>query len=225
MTSEQSGARRERFELAGDAALITAATLAVLTSIVLLMSAGVGDREVPVAIQIASAAAVLFGGIAGPVIAWLMHRRRISVPAVVGALVGGPVAGVVFGVFVAFSTVLGWAISPISDAEYAGPLAAASVVAAAFVALVVWLAIDAVRDCAQDRREHRSLDIVRMLSTLIITLYSSVIVVLAFGKPGGEIIEAIAFMLMGAVNGASVVTIADVATRLTAGKPDEVTAS
>lgn len=225
MASERSATRRERFELAGDAALITAATLAVLTSIVLLISAGVGDREVPVAIQIASAVAALLGGVAGPAAAWLMHRRRIGLPAVLGALVGAPVSGVAFGFFVAFSAVLGWAISPINDADYAGPLAAAVLVAVALVAVVVWLVIDAARDYASSRREHVPLDIVRILSMFIVASYSSVIIFLAFGEAGGEIIEAIAFMLMGAVTGASVVTIADIATRLAVPKSDEVVVS
>ncbi len=216
MPSETSAARRERLELASDAALITAATLAALTSIVLLISAGVGDREVPVAIQIASALAALLGGVAGPVVAWLMHHRRVSLAAVFGALIGMPVAGAVFWVFVGLSAILGWVISPISDAEYAGPLAAAAIVAAAFAALVVWLVIDAVRDYAPNRRDHRTLDVVRLVSTVIVAAYSTVIVVLAFGGTGGEIIEAIAFMLMGALGGASMVTMADVVTRLTA---------
>lgn len=225
MASEGSTSTRERFELAGDAALITAATLAILTSIVLLISAGVGDREVPVAIQIASAVAALLGGVVGPVTAWLMHRRRIGLPAAIGAVVGVPAAGVVFGVFIAFSAVLGWAISPLSDADYAGPLAAAVLVAVALVALAVWLVIDAVRDYARDSREHASLDIVRILATFIIAAYSSVIIFLAFGEVGGEIIEAIAFMLMGAVTGASVVVFADLATGLAAPTQDEVVVS
>jgi hypothetical protein len=225
MASERSSAKRERFELAGDAAVVTAAVLAVLTSIVLLVSAGVGDREVPVAIQLASALAVLLGGIAGPVVAWLMHGRRITLPAVLGGIVGAAVSGAAFAVFVAFSTALGWVLSPLTDAEWAGPLAGLVLVAVAFVVLVVWLLFDAVRDYARPRRRHRSLDILRILSTIVIATYSVVITVLAFAGPGGEIVEALAFMLIGAVNGALVVTMADFLVRLIAPKPEGPTVS
>jgi hypothetical protein len=221
MTTDGDTKKRERLELAGDGALTTAATFAVLTAIVLLVAQGVGNREVPVALQILSAAAMLLGGVGGPVIAWLIHDRRISLPAVVGAILGAPAAGAVFFVFVALSTAIGWAISPLWDAEYAGPLAGAILVTVAFFVLVIWLVTDAVRDLAPSRRTHARLDTVRLIAAGLVAAFSAAVMVLAFAPGNAEIAEALAFMLLGAVSGGLAVTFADLATRLLVPKPQQ----
>lgn len=214
MTSDPD-AGRESFELAGDGALFTAASLAVLTSIVLLVTeVGAAGQEPSMAVQFASALVVFLGTVAGPVAAWLMHRRRISLPAVLGAFLGVPAAGAVFALFVGFSAALGWAISPLSDAEWAGPLVGAIVVTAGFFALVAWLVVDAARDRSADPPEHHSLDVARIVSAIVATTYTAVIAVVALSGTSGEIVEAIGFMLVGAVIGALVVFGADLATRL-----------
>lgn len=214
MTAEVETNRRERLELAGDGALITAATFALLTSIVLLIAQGFGDREVPVAVQILSAVAVLLAGVGGPLITWLLHDRRISLPAIVGAIVGSGATGGVFFAFVALSTGIGWAIAPLWDAEYAGPLAGAIIVTVAFFVLVIWLVVDAIRDLAPGRRTHSRLDTTRLIAAAAVVAYSAVIAVVSFRPGAGETIEALAFMLLGAVSGGLAVTFADLATRL-----------
>lgn len=215
MTSERSAARRELFELAGDAGLIAAAVLAGLTALVLLIARAAGDGDLPVVLQAASAAAVLLGVTAGPAAAWIMHRRPVTLPAALGALLGVPLAGAVFGLVVALSTALGWALSPLTQAEYAGPLAAGALVAADFVGLIVWLVIDAFRD-ARGRRQHHSLNVARAVSAAVVGTFSATIIVLSLGPMGGEILEAFAFVLMGAVVGASAATLAHVAVSLAA---------
>lgn len=199
---------RERVELAGDAALITAAVFAVSISIALLIALAVGDRAVPAPLQVLSALLVMLTWAGGPMIAWLVHRRPLNVPAVLGALLGGPVGGAVFFVLVGISQVLGWALSPFTGIGYIGPLLMAALVGLGFAALSAWLVADALRDNG-GRREHMTLDLVRMASAATVAVFVGVIAVLAFGRAGPELAEAIAFMLMGAISAASIVTMAD----------------
>ncbi len=214
MARKMSPEKRAMFVLAADGAVITAATFALLTGIALLLAQAVGDREVPVGLQVASGLAVLLGGVAGPALAWFMHGRRITLPAILGALLAGPVVGAAFFLFLALSQVLGWIISPISDAEGAGPLVLAALVALDFVYVMAWLLVDGARDLRADPPTHKKLDIARILAVVVLVAYSAIVVVLALGEAGPEMLEAIAFMLMGAVSGAATIAMADVGTRV-----------
>lgn len=213
MAQKPSSARRAALVLAADGAAINAAILALATAALLLLAQGMGERELPVGLQIASGLVIWLATLAGPVLVWRLHCRRITLPAVFGALLGAPVAAAVFFLFVALSTALGWVISPISDAEGAGPLVAGSLVGLAFIALLVWLARDAVRDLRTTPPADRTLDVARLLAAGSIAVYSVIVVVLALGKAGAEMFEALAFMLVGGVSGAAVVTMADLVTR------------
>ncbi|HEY3317765.1 MAG TPA: hypothetical protein VGK50_05030 [Coriobacteriia bacterium] len=184
MGLERSDTLRERFELAGDGALITAAMFSAFTSIALLLSAPFEQSEVPVAVQLMSAVAVFVPGVAGPVVAWLMHGRRISLVAVLGAMAGVPVAGVVLLAFALLTFVLGWIVSPISRADYAGPLAGVGLLTIGFFVLVGRLVIAAVRDLASKGPSRRALAIARVLSAVVVTAFSAAIVFLAFPRRG-----------------------------------------
>jgi hypothetical protein len=207
-------ATRERYELAGDGALVTAGTLSALTGIVLLITGVIIQGSVPVWIELASSAAVLVGSVAGPVIAWLLHGRRITVPAAVGALLGLPVTGIVFFGFVAFSTALGWALKGLNDADWFGPLVAAGLVSVAAIGGVAWLVADGIRDRAPSRREHLRVDRARFAAAAAVVAYSTVVIMYALRPGSGEVLEAIAFVLLGAVGGASIVGMADALERI-----------
>ena len=220
MAAKQRSRRREWLELAGDGAVITAAIVAVCATTAFLITGGFSERQASAASEIASAVLLLVGGVAGPAVAWLTHRRRITVPALVGALVGAPMVGAIFFVFVVVAQALDWLLAFVTDVEYAGTLVAAALVALDFVGLLVWLVVDAARDL-RDQAGHRPVDLARILSAVVITVYSATVVVLALGEAGAEMLEAIAFMLLAAVGGASVVTFAYLATRLTEREPEE----
>lgn len=224
MAHKSLSARRTALVLAADGAAISAAVFALAIAAALLVAQAVGDREVPVGLQIASGVITWLAGIAGPLLVWRMHRRRITLPAVLGALLGAPVAAAVFFLFVALSTALGWVISPISDAEGAGPLVAGSLVGLAFVVLLIWLAADAARDLRATSPANRTLDVARLLAAASIAVYSVIVVLLALGEAGAEMFEALAFMLVGGVSGAAVVAMADLITRALEPHADEAVA-
>ncbi len=210
---------RERLVLAGDGALITGAALASVIAVALLVAWGVGDREVPVALQLLNGPLSLAAAIGGPIAAWLLHRRRITPPAVLGALLAGPVVGIVFGLFVASSTLLGWVLRPLSDADYIGPLVAGIVVAAAFAVFMGWLGVSTIGDLRDERPGRRRLELVRLVALGIVVAYSVTIVVLAVVGPTAEIGEAIAFMLVGAISGGLAVLMADLMSHWLAPRP------
>lgn len=213
MTAKRLTISRKWCVLAGDGAVITAGTMSLLTGAVLLVTGVMIKGSVPVWLEVGSGIAVLFGGLAGPIAAWLVHGERISAPAVIGALLSGPVTGTVFFAFVLASTALGWILRGVNDEEWFGPLVGAALVAAAFAALCAWLAVDALRDLRSSRREHVRVDVVRLASVAVIIVYSATVMVFSLRPGTGEVLEAIAFMLMGALAGGAAVGLADIVQR------------
>lgn len=60
-----------------------------------------------------------------------------------------------------------WLGSWLSSNELAGLIAIVVIVGTAFVALMVWLVADGVRDLAPSRRVHPRLDVVRFVSAAV----------------------------------------------------------
>ena len=96
----------------------------------------------------------------------------------------------------------------------AGPIAMLVVVSAAFVALVLWLVADAIRDLAPDRRAHPQIDILRLVSTAILVPLCVGVAVWTANHPGDESGEALIFALVAGIGGALAVLGAEALTTL-----------
>jgi hypothetical protein len=220
MASGKSVVTRERVELAGDALLITSALFGLLTAGVLGIATMVWKTDFPVWLQLLSSLVILAAGIGGPAATWLLHGRRITVPALIGAVLGAPVAGAVVMGFILLSWPLGWLVSPISRSEFAGPIALLVLVGILFTGAMTWLVVDAVRDFVPTRREHARLDVIRVVGFLVLVALGAATAVIALNTSNGEIVEAPVFAVVAGVSAAVSVTVADLATRLLAPKPE-----
>jgi len=174
MSSDVVSGRRRTAAIIGDSALFTAVTVV----------AG------PLSLII------------GPAAAWWLHGRRVNraaaIAGAIGLLVGIVAVG---GIFLMFPAI-GAAVGPVGGSEFTYAivlLAAASIV---FLAGVVALDIDAVRDLAHTRRNHIRLDIARLVSTLIVALAVVAVTVIQATNPATEIGDAGVFALFAGAVGA-----------------------
>lgn len=218
MIGKRVSHRREWYELLGDGALISAGTMALAMGVVLLVTGVIIRGSVPVGIEFGSGILTLAAFAAGPLIAWSVHERKVTFAAIGGAFLGAPVTAVLFAAFVLVSTALGWVLKGLNDAAWFGPLVGLILVETAFVTLCVWLVVDAIRDRRKTPREHRRADTARPVAVAVVTVYATVVGAFALQPGAGEILEAIALMLIAAVAGGSAVGMADLVERLLAPK-------
>ena len=138
----------------------------------------------------------------GPAAAWLLHGRRVDRAALIGGAVG-LVAGIagVGGVFLVLLAI-GGAIGPAGGSEFTGGIVLLAVASAVFLAGLVALDIDAVRDLAPARRSHVRLDIARLVSTLILALATAAVTVIQSTDPATGIGDAGVFALFAGAIGA-----------------------
>jgi hypothetical protein len=165
--------------LVGDACLFTAAAFCLL--------AVVGG---PLALVI------------GPAAAWLLHDRRIDWAAAISEVVGIGIGIFVVGGFLLLVQLVTTAIGPIGGREFAGPVAFLATASAVFLALMLALVIESVRDLAPARRKHLRLDYARLLATLVVVVFVVVVSRLQWIKPESEIGDAGVFALGAAAVGA-----------------------
>ncbi|MRS13186.1 MAG: hypothetical protein EG823_09010 [Actinobacteria bacterium] len=176
---------RAWYELVGDGALLSAGTMALATGIALLVTGVMVKGSVPVWMEAGAGIVVMAGGLSGPIVAWLAHGKRVTPPAVAGAL------------FFAF------------------------VLAAGFVALCAWLVVDGVKDLGPSGRHHVRVDSLRLAAAAVVLIYAAIITGYSLRSGSGELLEAMAFVLMGALSGACAVGMADLAQHLLPAKrPD-----
>jgi hypothetical protein len=197
---------RDDLLLIGDGALITCGVSAMAMAVVLLLSEVLSAQsEVPVWLQTVSSTAFFGSALAGPVLAWLASKRKITALVVLGAVLGGVLIVVSFAILAALTGVFQLALRGIKT-EGPWGLAALSVLALAGLAFV---AVRLIRDALADRRkpqpEHPTLDVLRIASAAIVVVYIAAIVLVAFIPGRAEVIEAITFMLISAVSGACLV--------------------
>jgi hypothetical protein len=187
MASITTSANRTSAAIVGDACLFTAAAFCVLAVFGPLLALAL---------------------LVGPAAAWLLHDRRIDRTAVVSGVIG-IAAGLVTvsGVLVLLSLVAG-AIGPIGGWEFAVPVALLAIVSLAFLALIVALDIDSVRDLMPARRTHTRLDVARLVSTTVIAVFLAVVSFVQATNPESEIGEAGIFALAAAIVGAVTMTTA-----------------
>ncbi len=208
---------RDDLAVIGDAAITSGAVNALFMSVVMLATEVVfSSTRVPSWIELLSAILFFGGAVVGPIVAWLLAGRRVTVPAAVGGILGVGVAAAAFVVLGGLVWLLRRLIgSRIPDF----PLEL--VIIASLVGLVlVVVAVALVRDALADRRLPRPLhpmrDAVRIASVAVMVTYVVGIAVLAVQPGAGEIAEAPMFMLTVALGGAGVVTGAALAERVLA---------
>jgi hypothetical protein len=178
-------------------------------------------REGPAAattwVSVLSAVLSLAVMILGPLVAWRLHGRRLTWIALLGAVIGGCVGGNLAGLLVMLVFApLGWLVSWAGGSELAGLIVVVVLLGAAFVALVVWLVADGVRDLSPSRREHPRLDVVRVSSAAVLVVFAIGVALWTAGHHGDGSGEAIIFAMMAGVGAAMTVTGAEVATSLAA---------
>ena len=149
---------------------------------------------------------VLVGGplalVLGPAAAWLLHDRRLDWAAVIGGVIGIVISVVVVGGFFVLVPLVSAAIGPIGGREFAVPAAFLATAGIAFLALVVLLDIDGIRDLLPERRKHIRLDYARLVSTLVIAVFVVVVSLTQTNYPETEIGDAGVFALGAAAVGA-----------------------
>ena len=174
MSAEIGSGRRGAAAITGDAALFTAVAVA----------------------------AGPFSLVVGPAVAWLLHGRHVDRHAVIGwgiGLVAGvAVVGGLFGVLFA----IGAAIGPVGGSEFTGGIVLLVSAGAVFLAALVALDIDAVRDLSAARRTHVRLDIARLVATLIVLLAVAAVTVVQTIDPASGAGDAGPFALFAGAIGA-----------------------
>lgn len=208
---------RDDLVLIGDSALITCGLSAALMAVVLLLSEVMwGDSLVPVWMELVSSIAFFAPMLLGPVLVWLASKRKITVPAVLGVALGAGLSAVVFAILIALTGLFQIALRGI---QTEGPWGLVVVGALGLVALAV-VGFRLLRDGGADRRRaqpaHLLLDVLRIAAAVIVVVYTAVIIALSLVPQRGEIIEALAFMLIGAVTGACLAAGAAILTRAVA---------
>lgn len=167
VSSKSTSAQGSAAELAGDACLLAAAAIPLG----------------PLALLI------------GPVGAWLLHGRSLSKRVALGAAFGLVAGLVVVGALIA---ALAFALNAAGlggDNQNTIPLILVGIVAAAFLAAVISLDIDAIRDLAPTRRAHARLDVVRLILTAVLLVGGVSIFLVQRANPGSEIADAVIFSL------------------------------
>jgi hypothetical protein len=149
---------------------------------------------------------VIIGGLLalflGPATAWRLHGRRIDRVAAISGLIGILISVLVVGSLFALAPLASAAIGPVGGWEFAAPAAFLGAAGLAFLALVVGLDMDSVRDLLPAHREHTHLDYARLASTLVIVVFVVVVSLIQANRPETEVGDAGVFALGAAAAGA-----------------------
>jgi hypothetical protein len=216
MASMRTIITRDRLDLVGDALLLTSAAFCLVTGLTGLLFAPTGvpepGTEWATAIGSLLSMAVV---VVIPVLVWLLHGRRLSGMAVLGGAVGAFSTGLVFMAVAMLSALLGLIVSPFTQSEFAGPVAMLVLASAGFVAVVLWLVVDAIRDLAPQRRRRPRIDALRLLSAVILVVFAAGMTVWVVNNPDpGETAEAPVFVMLAGLGGALAVAGAETLTGL-----------
>lgn len=121
----------------------------------------------------------------------------------------GPPGAVVVVGLVLVAMLVGQATTALAGNELAGPLAVLVLVCAGFVALIVWLDIDAVRNLSPGRREHQRLDVARIVATVVFVIFAGTTFGANIANPKSEIGEAAIFAMAAGIFAAVLTAVAD----------------
>ncbi len=186
MSSATSPEKQNTATMVGDACLFTAAAFC------------------PLAIMGGPLALII-----GPSVAWLLHNRRPSRPAVISGGIGLVIGIILVGGVLMTAPLLARAIEPPSTSESTIPVALLAAVGVLFLAVVVALDIQAIRDLLPARRQHVRLDIARLVSTGVIALFAAIVSAVQLANPATEVGEAGIFALGAAAVGAVTMAVAN----------------
>lgn len=149
---------------------------------------------------------VLVGGapalVIGPAAAWFLHDRRLNGAAVMSGVIGLLLGVVGVGGFFVLAPLVPAAIGPVGGWEFAVPVAFLATASALFLALIVALDIDGLRDLLPAHRKHVRLDYARLVATLVVAVFAAVVSLLQTLYPETEIGDAGVFALGAAAVGA-----------------------
>lgn len=165
--------------MAGDAALISAATVALG----------------PLSLLI------------GPLAAWYLHGRRIDRDAIVAGIAGVAIAGVATAATVLGLVFFGRLVEPAGMPEEAGGIVLLASATSIFGIVLVALNVDALHDVFKARL-HVRLDVVRFVMTGLVVAGAAVIVVVQRANPASEVGDAGPMALMAALVAGIAVAIA-----------------
>ena len=213
--------RRELLSLAGDGCLITAGTFALMMGAAFVLEwLGVVPLGEPrgsgISLVLSFLSWLLQVGsfVVGPLLAWRLHGRRFGKADVPGLIVGFPVGGALVMPLAILGPLIDWFVGLFSPAKYAGAIGYLAFVVFAFLAVLVLVDVDALRDLSMTRRSHLPLDVGRLMATVAVVAFASVGAAKMIAGEGA--LEASVFLLLAAIQGASVVVVADVVAGLIA---------
>jgi len=140
--------------------------------------------------------------IIGPIASWLLHGRSVNKRAAIGLVIGLVAGTVVVGAFMA---VLALGLSAANfggDSQNTIPLVLFGIVAVGFVAAMIALDVDAIRDLVPARRVHLRLDVVRLVATAILLAGGVAIFLAQRANPGSEVADAAVFAVLSGATAA-----------------------
>jgi drug/metabolite transporter (DMT)-like permease len=222
MSSDTVPTKGSRWALVADGCLMTAAAFSLLTLPGLVFVALGWMRTGPdgpadtlsVVLSLIVSVLTLLTVVVGPASAWLLHRRRVTAMAVVGAILG---AGAAMVVVLGVSTVAAMT-GPKSDtfalADLAGVFTVVGALALAAAVAIVAVEVDAIRDLVASPRRHERLDIARIAAVAVILLFAGVALWLGVVRPELGMGEAGIFALVAGIFGAIVVGVTELVTTL-----------
>jgi hypothetical protein len=176
--------KQESAALVGDASLFTAAAFCILLV------------AFPLALVIGLAAA------------WLLHNRHIDRAAVISGVISMLISLLLIGGFVLLLPLAVKASSSAGGSEFFLPIILLSALGTAFLFIVLMLDVEALRDLRTGRRKHPRLDIARLVSTLILLVFTLVVILVQVFRPHTEMGEAGVFLLAAALVGAVTMLVA-----------------
>jgi hypothetical protein len=233
MTSSGKNPVREFFSaVAGDAFLFSAAlfALAMAAGGAIMSLRGLFGPDGPVGVLglVVSGTSSLLGlaaVVAGAVIAWKLHGHDFGGAAIPGIVLGIVLAAITMGVGFFALAGIGTGISALSGSEFAGLIFLVVAAVVGTLVIVVRLDVDAVRDMAPARSEHRRLDTLRLVATAVLVVYSVGVAVAVYLNPGSEVGEAILFAIMAGAQAGLVTAFADMWVRRDERKQTDTTAA
>ena len=215
MTSEFFARHRGRLRIMADGSLVTAGAFALMMGAAFgLHALGVAPLGEPptapigYALEVTSWLLQVGGFIVGPAVVWVLYARRLEKWSIISLIIGYLFGGVFVIPVVMAGALLDWLVTLVSSVEFIGAITHLVVLVLAFVAVIVWLDVDAIKDLNPHERTHATLSVVRLVSTAASVVFAGVVIALMFA--GEDAVEALAFLLMAAVQGAGVIAVADV---------------
>lgn len=173
----------------------------------------IGDACVFTAVAIVAGPLAL---VIGPSAAWLLHGRRMDRSAVMAGIIGMAIGFLVVGGFFFLLPIVWGAIRPVGSGEFTVPVALLAWTGVVFLAVLVALDVDAVRDLSSPARQnHTRLDIARLVATLILAGAAVVMSIVQLTHPATGIGDAGVFALGAGAVGAVAMSVANALNRPT----------